>query len=174
MVCNGESVAARVARYDRALTEGPVRRRGPGDNGVPVVPVSRCRLAGRACFVPRAPACQHAHMGSARFTLVELMVVVAIVAVLAAIALPMVHEYSLRAKAAEVPLVIGGIELAARSACLEPERHVSCGAPGFDSIANPKGQDGSIVDSRSRTGCPIPCTRTSASSPTARCGVPTC
>lgn len=40
----------------------------------------------------------------ARFTIVELMIAVAIVMVLSAIAIPMVHNYQLQAKRAELPL----------------------------------------------------------------------
>lgn len=49
-----------------------------------------------------------------RFTLVEMMVVVAIVAILAAIAIPNVYEWQLKAKQAEVPPNVMGI----RDACV--------------------------------------------------------
>lgn len=54
-------------------------------------------------------------MKSAAFTLVELMVVIAIVLVLAAVAIPAVHEYSLKAKIAEGPVNQRGIVVALKA-----------------------------------------------------------
>lgn len=48
-----------------------------------------------------------------RFTLVELMIVVAIISVLAAIAMPQFYTMQLRSKRVEVPLILDGIRQAA-------------------------------------------------------------
>ncbi|RDE22807.1 pilin [Motiliproteus coralliicola] len=45
------------------------------------------------------------------FTLIELMIVVAIIGILAAIALPAYQNYTIRSKLSEVPVVMGGIKL---------------------------------------------------------------
>lgn len=47
-----------------------------------------------------------------RFTLVELMVVIAIVATLAAIAIPKLHAMQMKARLAEVPVVVDGVATA--------------------------------------------------------------
>lgn len=47
-----------------------------------------------------------------RFTVVELMIAVAIVAVLAAVAIPAVHHYQLEAKRAELPMMVDGLTTA--------------------------------------------------------------
>src|SRR4051812_29981038 len=51
-------------------------------------------------------------MGVRRFTLVELMIVVAIIAVLAAVALPMFNAMQLSAKRAEAPVNWDGLQAA--------------------------------------------------------------
>lgn len=46
------------------------------------------------------------------FTLIELMIVVAIIGILAAIALPAYQNYTVRSKLSEVPVGLGGLKLA--------------------------------------------------------------
>jgi len=46
------------------------------------------------------------------FTLIELMIVVAIIGILAAIALPAYQDYTIRSKLSEVPVALGAAKLA--------------------------------------------------------------
>ena len=49
---------------------------------------------------------------SSGFTLVELMIVVAIIGILAAVAIPAYQDYTARAQAAEASSILGGIKIA--------------------------------------------------------------
>jgi type IV pilus assembly protein PilA len=63
------------------------------------------------------------------FTLVELMIVVAIIGILAAIAIPNFMKYQLRAKYSEVPTNIKAY-YTAQKALIQAERTISAGLPG--------------------------------------------
>ncbi|WP_199175142.1 pilin [Acidovorax sp. 62] len=63
------------------------------------------------------------------FTLIELMIVVAIVGILAAVALPAYQEYTTRAKLAEALIAVGPVKIAMS------EGFASSGAHGLDSVA---------------------------------------
>ena len=62
----------------------------------------------------------NARAAQAGFTLIELMIVVAIIGILAAVALPAYQSYTLRAKTAELMLAVG----AARADITENSQHV--------------------------------------------------
>ena len=58
------------------------------------------------------------------FTLIELMIVVAIIGILAAVALPAYQEYTIRARASEVLLAASSARTAVTEAC---QQYNSCG-----------------------------------------------
>lgn len=62
------------------------------------------------------------------FSLVELMVVVAIIAILAAIAVPQYKKYQLKAKTSEARMNIGAIRTAEEAYAAEEEKYVGCAA----------------------------------------------
>jgi type IV pilus assembly protein PilE len=63
------------------------------------------------------------------FTLVELMVVVAIVAILAAIAIPQYSDYVLRSKVAEAPGILGGQRIKLEQFFQDNRTYAGGGAP---------------------------------------------
>lgn len=77
------------------------------------------------------------------FTLIELMIVVAIIGILAAIALPAYKNYSDRAKFAEIPLAAApyknAIELAVQVEGLSALTGLNHGAKGIPAAAGAKG-----------------------------------
>jgi len=65
------------------------------------------------------------------FTLIELMIVVAIIGILAAIAIPNYLNYQLKAKTAEAKTNLGGIKTALESYRAEQDKYLGCSAnPG--------------------------------------------
>src|SRR5688572_25111798 len=62
------------------------------------------------------------------FTLIELMIVVAIIGILAAIAIPNFIRYQLRSKQAEAKTVLGGIKTSQESFRAEYDNYVNVGA----------------------------------------------
>ena len=71
------------------------------------------------------------------FTLIELMIVVAIIGILAAVALPAYQDYTVRAKTSEVVLAASGGKTAIAEAYQTLGRMPSVGSEGFTSQTSP-------------------------------------
>jgi type IV pilus assembly protein PilA len=63
------------------------------------------------------------------FTLIELMIVVAIIGILAAIAIPAYSDYTAKAQASETFVLLDGLKSAIASAMSENPAAASCGVP---------------------------------------------
>lgn len=86
------------------------------------------------------------------FTLIELMIVVAIIGILAAIAIPNFIRYQLRSKTSEAKTVLGGIKTSQESFRAEFDDYVQAGPnPGV----GVRGQKSTWLD----TPCPNTCNR---------------
>jgi len=73
------------------------------------------------------------------FTLIELMIVVAIIAILAAIALPSYHDYTVRTQVSECPVLAGGAKTAVS------EAFMNTGTPPADNTAAGLAAPGNIA-----------------------------
>ncbi len=62
---------------------------------------------------------QHVRKAQQGFTLIELMIVVAIIGILAAIALPAYQDYTVRAKVSEAPILASGIKAGVSEAFID-------------------------------------------------------
>lgn len=87
------------------------------------------------------------------FTLIELMIVVAIIGILAAIAIPNFIRYQLKSKQAEAKTVIGGIKTSEEAFRGEYDNYV---APG----PNPTTAPGTTKQAWTVVPCPATCART--------------
>ena len=70
------------------------------------------------------------------FTLIELMIVVAIIGILAAIAIPNFMQYQLKAKSAEAKTNLGSIKTAQEAYKAERDVYVTCTASPAASVPN--------------------------------------
>jgi|SRR5882672_1213398 len=86
------------------------------------------------------------------FTLIELMIVVAIIGILAAIAIPNFIRYQLRAKSGEAKTVLGGIKTSEESFRAEYDGYVG-------SAPNPGGADRNTKNSWLNNPCAAACNR---------------
>ncbi len=89
------------------------------------------------------------------FTLIELMIVVAIIGILAAIAIPNFIRYQLRSKTTEAKVVLGGIKTSEESFRAEYDNYA-------DTTPNPTGASAGVKQGWRQTACPAGCNRTAA------------
>jgi type IV pilus assembly protein PilA len=85
------------------------------------------------------------------FTLIELMIVVAIIGILAAIAIPSYQKYTQKAKFAEVTQATSPYKLAVETCYNDNGALGSCGTPGSNGIPSDAGSNGAFVTSVTTT-----------------------
>lgn len=99
------------------------------------------------------------------FTLIELMIVVAIIGILAAIAIPNFLKYQLRSKTSEAKTVMGGMKTSQESFRAEYDSYASWGARPN----NPPDRNIKTSFTQAVTVCPATCTRVELSMGTNDC-----
>lgn len=86
------------------------------------------------------------------FTLIELMIVVAIIGILAAIAIPNFIRYQLKSKTTEAKTVLGGIKTSEEAFRAEYDNYIAANA-------QPPAPGGTVKQAWPDTVCPAGCTR---------------
>ena len=85
------------------------------------------------------------------FTLIELMIVIAIIGILAAVAIPSYQQYTKKAKFAEVVQATSPYKLAVEACYNDNASLASCGTPGSNGIPSDAGSNGAFVASVTTT-----------------------
>jgi type IV pilus assembly protein PilA len=85
------------------------------------------------------------------FTLIELMIVVAIIGILAAIAIPSYQQYTKKAKFAEVTQATSPYKLAVETCFNDTNALASCTTPGANGIPSDAGANNAFVGSVTTT-----------------------
>jgi len=88
------------------------------------------------------------------FTLIELMIVVAIIAILAAIAIPQYNDYTARAQLGEAVTLSGGLKTPISAAYSEDAAGTSCAIPA-NSVVSGKYVAGTAPGTATATACSI-------------------
>ena len=89
------------------------------------------------------------------FTLIELMIVVAIIGILAAIAIPSYQQYTKKAKFSEVVQATSPVKLAIEACFQDTNALASCQTPGSNGVPSDAGSNGKYVTSIQTTAGPI-------------------
>lgn len=95
------------------------------------------------------------------FTLIELMIVVAIIAILAAIAIPQYNDYTARAQLGEAVTLSGGLKTPISAAYSEDASAASCAIPA-NSVVSGKYVADTDVANGSDTACDVVSTMNTA------------
>jgi len=79
------------------------------------------------------------------FTLIELMIVVAIIGILAAIAIPSYQTYVMKAKFTEIVQAVDPVKIAIEGCFQENQAIASCNTPGSNGIPPDAGASGKVA-----------------------------